>query len=63
MYNNYVILSVINIYWKLFVGDRICICFVNYKVLDNEDIGWKNYYKYKKSFFCYILWGIMFNCY
>lgn len=39
-YNNYVILSVINIYWKLFVGDRICICFVNYKVLDNEDIGW-----------------------
>lgn len=45
MYNNYVILSVINIYWKLFVGDYICICFVNNKVLDNEDIGWKNYYK------------------
>lgn len=62
-YNNHVTLPVTNIHWKLPAGDRICICFANYKALDNEDIGWKNYHKYNKSFLCYTSWGIMSNCY
>lgn len=53
MYNNHVTLPVTNIHWKLPAGDRICICFANYKALDNEDIGWKNYHEYNKSFLCY----------
>lgn len=50
MYNNHVTLPVTNIHWKLPAGDHICICFANNKALDNEDIGWKNYHKYKKKF-------------
>lgn len=62
-YNNHVTLPVTNIHWKLPAGDRICICFANYKALDNEDIGWQNYHKYNKSFLCHTSWGIMSNCY
>lgn len=51
MYNNHVTLPVTNIHWKLPAGDRICICFANYKALDNEDIGWQNYHSIKKVSF------------